>query len=171
MSRFQLAQINIGIIQGPIDSPVMADFVANLDRINALAEQSPGFVWRLQTDEGNATALSPYDPSEGDIIINVSVWDDVAALNHYVYKTAHVEIMKRRKEWFERMKDQHMALWWIPRGHIPTVAEAVERIDYLRAHGATQRAFGFRDAFPAPDAVRTESAGERPFFGDACPAL
>ena len=93
----------------------MADFMANLDRINALADHSPGFVWRLQDDSGNATSVSP---TNDNLIVNMSVWDDVASLNHYVYKTAHVEIMKRRKEWFERMQDNHFVLWWVPRGHV-----------------------------------------------------
>ena len=142
----------------------MADFVANLDRINALAEQSPGYVWRLQTEEGNATAISPFDDNT---IVNLSVWEDVASLNHYVYKTAHVEIMKRRKEWFERMKEQHMVLWWVPRGHVPSVEEALQRLYHLREQGPTRHAFSFRHAFPAPDAVAEDTA----FCGDACPAL
>lgn len=166
MSRYQLAQLNIGTIKGPIDSPVMAEFVANLDRINALAESSPGYVWRLQSDEGNATAIpSPWGP---EVIVNMSVWGDVEALNHYVYKTAHVEIMKRRKEWFDRMQDAFMVLWWVPNGHRPTVAEAAERLEHLRAHGPSERAFTFRHAYPAPDAAASADA---PFFGDACPAL
>ena len=165
MSRYQLAEINIGTIKGPIDSPVMAEFVANLDRINALAETSPGYVWRLKSDEGNATSIpSPWGP---EVIVNMSVWEDVAALNHYVYKTAHVEIMKRRKEWFERMQDAFMVLWWVPNGHRPTVAEAAERLEHLRAHGPSERAFTFRHAYPAPDAAAETAA---PSFGDACPA-
>jgi hypothetical protein len=165
VSRYQLAQLNVGTIKGPIDSPVMAEFVANLDRINALAEQSPGFVWRLKTDEGNATSLST--PLGENVIPNMSVWEDVASLNHYVYKTAHVEIMKRRKEWFERMHDAYMVLWWVPHGHRPTVDEAVERLRHFRAFGATPHAFSFRDAHPAPDAASDAAA---PSFGDACPA-
>jgi hypothetical protein len=161
---YQLAQLNVGTIKGPIDSPVMADFVANLDRINALAEQSPGFVWRLQGDGGNATTLAT--PLGENVIPNMSVWEDVASLNHYVYKTAHVEIMKRRKEWFERMQDAFVVLWWVPHGHRPTIAEAMERLDHLRAHGSSERAFTFRDARPAPDAP----AHPAPAFGDACPA-
>lgn len=166
MSRFQLAQLNVGAIKGPIDSPVMAEFVANLDRINALAEQSPGFVWRLKTEEGNATSLSTPELGE-NVIPNMSVWDDVASLNHYVYKTAHVEIMKRRKEWFERMPSAYMVLWWVPHGHRPTLGEAVERLQHFRAFGSTPHAFSFRDAHPAPDAP---PAAASPSFGDACPA-
>ncbi len=164
MSRYQLAQLNVALMKGPIDSPVMADFVANIDRINALAEGSPGFAWRLTTDEGNATGLAPM--GEG-VIVNLSVWDDVPALNHYVYKTAHVEVMKRRKEWFEHMKEAYMVLWWVPQGQYPTVEQAIERLEYLRAHGPSERAFTFRKAFPAPDAPASAPA---PQFGDTCPA-
>jgi len=100
MSRFELAQLNIAKMKGPLDSPLLADFVANLDRINALAESSPGFVWRLQTDQGNATNLRPL----GDMtLVNLSVWRDVESLQTFVYKSAHAQIMTRRKEWFERM--------------------------------------------------------------------
>lgn len=116
MSQYELAQLNIAVMKEPLDSPRMADFVANLERINALAESSPGFVWRLQTEEGDATGLRPLGDST---IVNMSVWRDVASLNHYVYKTAHVEIMRRRKEWFERMREASMVLWWVPQGHRP----------------------------------------------------
>jgi hypothetical protein len=165
MSRYELAQLNIGKIVDAIDSPALADFVANLDRINALAEHSPGFVWRLQTEEGNATSLSPLGPNE---IVNMSVWKDVASLNHYVYKTAHVEIMKRRKEWFERMTDAYVVLWWVPQGQRPTVEDAIARLARLRASGPTSFAFTFKQAFPPPDAPSTQAA---PSFGDACPAV
>lgn len=148
MPRYQLAQINVGRIKGPIDSPVMAEFVANLERINLLAEQSLGYVWRLQSEEGDATAIET--PLGEGIIVNMSVWDDVAALSHYVYKTAHVEIMKRRKEWFERMSEAITVLWWVPHGHRPTVNEAVERLAHLRAHGPGEHAFTFQRHFPAP---------------------
>ena len=165
MSRYQLAQLNVGLIKDAIDSPLLADFVANLARINALADQSPGFVWRLQGDDGNATSLSPMGEN---MIVNMSVWDDVAALNHYVYKTAHVEIMKRRKEWFERINEAITVLWWVPHGQRPTVQEAIARLERLRANGPTAFAFTFKQAFPPPDAPAAETA---PFFGDACPAL
>jgi len=165
MSACELAQLNIGIIRGPIDSPVMAEFVANLDRINALAERSPGFVWRLQTDEGNATAIRPY-PDE-NIAINMSVWRDLESLNAFVYRSDHVEIMRRRREWFERMTEAFLVLWWVPRGHRPSVQEAIARLDTLRASGPTPAAFTFRQTFPPPDAPRAEAS---PTFGDECPA-
>jgi hypothetical protein len=165
MSNFELAQLNIGIIKGPIGSAVMAEFVANLDRINALAERSPGFVWRLQTDEGNATAIRPY-PDES-IAVNMSVWRDIESLNAFVYRSAHVEIMRRRKEWFERMTEAFLVLWWVRKGHRPMVDEAIARLEMLRANGPTAEAFTFRTTFPPPDAAQDEPW---PGFGDECPA-
>src|SRR5688500_20173526 len=114
MSAYELAQLNIALMKAPLESPGMADFVANLGRINALAESSPGFVWRLQTDEGDATALRPLGD---DTIVNMSVWRDVAALHDYVYRSAHIEIMRRRKEWFERMAQAYTVPWWGRQGH------------------------------------------------------
>ena len=142
---------------------MMADFVANLERINALAERSPGFIWRLQTEEGDATALRPMGENR---LINMSVWRDVEALNDYVYGSAHVEIMRRRKEWFERMREVYVVLWWVRQGHRPTVPEASAKLDLLRKHGPTEQAFTFRRAFSPPDAPQPRA----PFaFGDECP--
>jgi hypothetical protein len=164
MSAYELAQLNIALMKEPLESPRMADFVANLDRINALAEDSPGFVWRLKTDDGNATALRPLGE---ETLVNVSVWKDVASLNKYVYQSAHVEIMRRRKEWFERMREAWVVLWWIPQGHRPTVSEAIARLELLRANGPSRDAFTFRRAFLPPDASQPSA----PFaFGDECPA-
>lgn len=165
MSAWQLAQLNIGIIRAPMDSPVMADFAANLDRINALAEATPGFVWRLQTEEGNATAIRPFENQ--NLLLNMSVWRDVESLGKYVYHSAHVEIMRRRREWFERMDEAFLVLWWVPQGHRPSVAEAVARLELLRSKGPTAEAFTFRHAFPAPDAAPSQA---RVGFGGECPA-
>ena len=150
MSAHELAQANIARMIEPLESPRMADFVANLDRINAVAESSPGFVWRLQTEEGDATALRPLGD---DVLINMSVWQDVESLNQYVYRSAHVEIMRHRKQWFEPMREAWVVLWWIPKGHRPTVSEAIARLERLRASGPTQDAFTFRRVFQAPDAA------------------
>ena len=149
MSAYELAQLNIAIMKEPLESPSMADFVANLDRINALAEASPGFVWRLQTEEGDATAMRPLGE---DKLINVSVWRDVESLNEYVYGSAHVEIMRRRTEWFERMREAFVVLWWVRKGHRPSVQEAIGKLALLREKGPTEDAFTFRHAFPSPDA-------------------
>ena len=165
MSAYELAQLNIGIIKGPMDSPVMADFAANLARINALADGSPGFVWRLQTEAGDATSIRPFE--DENLLLNMSVWRDVESLNKYVYGSAHIEVMRRRREWFERMKEAFLVLWWVPKGHRPRIAEAVARLDMLRAQGPTAEAFTFRQAFPPPDAAPSEPPVA---FGDECPA-
>ena len=165
MSAYELAQLNIGIIKGPIDSPLMAEFVANLERINALADAAEGFMWRLQTEAGDATAIRPFpDPN---MLLNMSVWRDVEHLRRFVYRTAHVEFLGRRREWFERMGEAYLVLWWVPRGHRPTVAEAVARLEILRTRGASPGAFTFRQTFPPPDAPATEQPGG---FEDTCPA-
>ena len=164
MSRYHLAQLNVGIIKAPLESPVMADFVNNLDRINALAEASPGFVWRLQTEEGNATALRPTE--DENFLVNMSVWEDADSLSQFVFKSAHVEIMRRRREWFERMVEAYLVLWG-PKGHVPTVDEALAKLARLREHGPSPEAFTFRTAFPPPDAAPDRT----PFaFGNECPA-
>ena len=162
---YELAQLNIGIIRGAMDSPVMAEFAANLDRINALAESMSGFVWRLQTDEGDATAIRPFEDEK--MLVNMSVWSDVESLNQYVYKSGHVEIMRRRREWFERMSEAFLVLWWIPSGHRPSIAEAITKLDYLRKNGPTAEAFTFRQTFPPPDAKQSHPTVK---FSDECPA-
>ena len=165
MSTYELAQLNIGIIKGPMDSPVMAEFAANLDRINALAERSPGFVWRLQTEAGDATAIRPFE--DENMLVNMSVWRDVESLNAYVYSSDHVNIMRRRREWFERMSEAFLVLWWVRRGHQPSVDEAIARLKLLRTKGPSPDAFTFRKAFPPPDARQTQPPVN---FGDECPA-
>jgi hypothetical protein len=165
MAHYELAQLNIAVMKEPLESPSMADFVANLDRINALAEQSPGFVWRLQTDEGEPTALRPLGDNT---LVNISVWRDVESLNDYVYKSAHVEIMRRRKEWFERMSEAYVVLWWVPVGQRPTIAEATLKLNQLREHGPSAVAFTFRQPFPPPEAAQQKAIKG---FIDECPAI
>src|SRR5262245_40365968 len=130
MTDFHLAQCNVGRLAAPFDSPALADFVAWLADINALAESSPGFVWRLVDDGGqDATSLRPYpDP---DMMINMSVWAGVDELQEYVYRSRHLAVLRRRREWFRRLDGPHQVLWWIPAGHRPTVAEAVARLEDL----------------------------------------
>ena len=164
MSRYHLAQINIAELKAPLDSPQLKDFVDNLDRINALAESSEGFVWRLTGDGNDATSLRPLGDN---IIVNMSVWRDVESLRDYVYKSAHVEILRRKREWFTRPTEAIYALWWIPAGHEPTVAEAAERLQRLREQGSTAEAFNFGEAFSAPDSANANA----PFSSkDSCPA-
>jgi hypothetical protein len=147
MSSYELAQLNIAQMKAPLDTPEMAEFVANLDRVNALAEAAPGFIWRLKSDEGNATSIRPFG---ANTLVNMSVWNGVQALSDYVYKTLHVEIMKRRKEWFERMPEAYSVLWWVPKGHRPDEYEAMQRLQTLRAMGPTEKAFSFKQAFAEP---------------------
>lgn len=164
-SAYELAQLNVGIILGPMDSPVMAEFAANLARINALAESSPGFVWRLKTEDGDATAIRPFEnPNQ---LLNMSVWRDADALRRFVYRSAHADILRRRREWFQPMTEAIMVLWWVPRGHRPDVAEAIVRLERLRERGPHAEAFTFRHTFPPPDAPATEAPGG---FEDRCPA-
>jgi hypothetical protein len=149
MSRYHhLAQINVGRIRGPIDGEVMAGFVAQLPALNALADATPGFVWRLQSEQGNATSYQPYaDPM---ILLNMSVWESLEALTQYTYHSGHLAVFRDRAQWFERLPEAHLALWWIPAGHIPTVEEGVERLAFRRSHGETPAAFSFSRPFPAP---------------------
>lgn len=165
MPRYHLAQVNIGRFRGPIDSAVMEGFRTQLDPINALADASPGFVWRLQTEDGNATAIRPYD-DDALMAINMSVWESLEALQGFVYRSGHVRTLRDRKQWFEPIDGPILALWWIPAGHIPTVAEARERLRHLAEHGPTPHAFTFRTPFPAPDAADGEAEGLDAVFCD-----
>jgi Domain of unknown function (DUF3291) len=148
--EFYLAQVNVARMIAPIDSPVMADFVANLDGINALAETSEGFVWRLKDDSNNATSIKIFD--DDFMIINMSVWKNIDMLFKFVYQSNHIEVFKRRKEWFEKMPEMHMVLWYVPAGEWPTVGMAIERLVYLRKKGETPYAFSFRKKFTTEEA-------------------
>ena len=151
---YLLAQVNIGRLLAPLDSAQLADFVAALDSVNAAADAAPGFVWRLQTEDGNATAVQAFEWDRGGsagVLVNLSVWESVEALAGYVYSDAHRQVLRRRRQWFERMGEAYTALWWIPDGHTPTTAEAEERVLYLREFGATPYAFTLREHFPPPD--------------------
>ncbi|HEX7808092.1 MAG TPA: DUF3291 domain-containing protein [Thermoanaerobaculia bacterium] len=150
MTRFHIAQVNIARMREPLESPVMAPFVARLDELNALADVSPGFVWRLIESEGNATYLRPYDDDR--ILFNLSVWESVEQLKEYVYKTAHAEVLRQRRDWFEHFDGAMLALWWVPAGHIPSVDEAKKRLAHLEEKGPSQYAFTFRTIEP-PDAT------------------
>jgi hypothetical protein len=145
---WHLAQVNIGRIVAPLDSAEMSGFVSRLDELNALADGSPGFVWRFQNESGNATYLRPYDDDR--ILFNLSVWESPEHLRQYVYGVVHAEMIRQRHQWFEKMADAFLALWWIPAGHRPTVDEAKERLVLLREHGPGDRAFTFRQSFPPP---------------------
>jgi hypothetical protein len=148
---FQLAQINIARLLEPIDSPLLADFVADLDRINGIAEQSTGFVWRLKDENSNnATSINPFN--DDSIIVNISVWESAEALKQFVYKSGHIEVYLKRAKWFERMDKAHMALWWVKKGKMPTAEESRDRLIYLQTYGETAHAFSFRHIFEPPAA-------------------
>lgn len=144
-----LAQLNIARFRAPMDDPQLADFVAALDPINHLAEDAPGFVWRL-TDEGsnNATSITFYD--DPLLLVNMSVWTDVESLRQYVYRSAHTDLLRRRKEWAVPLDEVHLVLWWVPAGHTPDLDEANERLTVLEAEGPTEEAFTFARPFPPP---------------------
>lgn len=148
---WHIAQYNIARLKEPLDAPLLADFVADLDRVNGLGDAADGFVWRHQTAEGNSTAIRV----RGDemMIINFTVWESIEALFEFTYRSAHVELFRRRAEWFEHPDYPYLVLWWIPAGHSPSVEEANDRLDDLVAHGPTPHAFTFKQRFPAPDAV------------------
>jgi hypothetical protein len=150
VTDFHLAQVNIGRLIAPPESPEVADFFAQLDEINALADRSPGFVWRM-VDEGgeDATDLRP-DADDDLLLFNCSVWESVEALRRFTYHSDHLRVLTRRREWFQRMVKAYQALWWVPAGHLPTVEEGMERIAHLRTHGPGPHAFTFRMPHPAP---------------------
>ena len=145
-----MAQANVARLSAPLDSPELADFVAALKPINELADRSPGFVWRLQTDDGDATAVRAFD--DDLLIVNMSVWESAEALADFTYRSGHLAVMRRRREWFEAMAEAHLVLWWVPAGHIPDVEEAKQRLDLLRRTGPSPDAFTFRAMYPFGEA-------------------
>jgi hypothetical protein len=148
---YHLAQVNIARMLALLTDPVMSGFVAELDAINALADNSPGFLWRLQTPEGNATDIQPYE--DDLILVNLSLWSSLADLSTFVYKRRHRQVLQQRQQWFQHFNGPYVALWWVPSGHIPTVEEAKERLAYLSAHGETPYAFSFKKPFPVLEAM------------------
>ncbi|GAB3206713.1 DUF3291 domain-containing protein [Marinactinospora thermotolerans] len=151
MSDHHLAQLNIGLLRAPLDSPAMAGFVALLDPINALADTSPGFVWRLRGEGADdATGVRVFGE---EILVNLSVWETYEALWNFTYRSDHLEAVRRRREWFTRMREAFLVLWWVPAGHVPDVEEARDRLALFRERGASPAAFSFRDPMPAPSAA------------------
>jgi hypothetical protein len=147
-TTYELAQVNIARLKFPLDSPELKDFVEALDPVNAVADAADGFIWRLQSETGDATDV----PVFGDewLIVNMSVWRDTNALTAFMYQGQHRELLGRRHEWFERVREVMTTLWWVETGHRPTVAEAEERLLHVREHGPTERAFTLRTSFPPP---------------------
>lgn len=145
---WHVAQVNIALPVEPLDSPALEEFVALLEPVNALADAAPGFVWRLQTEDGDATAIRAF--GDDRLIVNMSVWESIEALWNYVYDDGHLRAMRRRREWFTRMAESHLALWWLPAGELPSVADAERRVERLRAKGPTPFAFTFKQRFGPP---------------------
>lgn len=166
MAEFHLAQLNVARAKTPLDAPEMADFIAWLDPINALADRSPGFVWRLEDDSGSAMSIRAFDDDR--MIVNMSVWESIDALWSYVYDSAHLDVMRRRREWFGGFESMHLVLWWVPAGELPAVDEAKRRLELLDANGPTPEAFTFKVCFdpPAAGASLEPALDER----EGCPA-
>lgn len=150
---FDLAQVNVSRLLAPLDSPLLAEFMAALDEVNAAGDVAPGFCWRLQTEDGNATAVRAFGWDVGDshgVIVNLTTWASVQALADFVFSGRHLQVMRRRREWFHRAVEPMTALWWVPAGHRPSTDEAEDRVRHLRQHGPTTRAFTFRRPLPPP---------------------
>ncbi len=154
---WELAQVNVARLVAPLDDPVLADFVAALEPVNAAADRAAGFVWRLQGEGGDATGIRAFtwDAAESaGVIVNLSVWTDVEHLAAFVYGELHRQVLRRRREWFQRMSEAWVACWWVPAGHRPTTDEAEARVLRLRAEGPTPFAFSLRQHCPAPGTGR-----------------
>lgn len=149
MSSYHLAEFNISHCRAPLDTPAMSGFVEQLETLNALADESLGFVWRFKTEEGNATSVRPYD--DPLIIVNLSVWESVETLRSYAYRSHHAEVYRRRKEWFQNSSNSTLVLWWTPAGTLPDVEEGRRRLERLAAHGPTPESFTFRSLYSPPD--------------------
>jgi len=157
ISAWHLAQINVARLLAPRGDERVAPFFDALDRINALAEASAGFVWRLQSDGGNATDI--HATSDSLLLVNMSVWLDPESLFNFVYRSAHTPEMARRREYFGRFEGAYQALWWVPSGHEPSVDEGLSRLWRLDRYGPTREAFTFKVQFPAP--CLADAAGEK----------
>jgi hypothetical protein len=146
-SRFQLAEFNISRLKAPLDSPVMKEFVDFLEPVNRFAEESPGYVWRLAAPDGKASSYLPPAYEDERIVTNLTVWEDIESLKNFVYQTVHTYFLRSRKKWFDQVSDRQVVLWWIPRGHIPTLEEAKEKLRCLQETGACPDAFTFQELF------------------------
>ena len=154
MNNYHLAQVNIAQKLAPLNDPIMQDFVNNIEAINAIADESEGFVWRLQDEDKNEAAQVFNDDS---LVINISVWKDLESLFNYTYNSGHIEVFKRKKEWFSKMKLAHMAFWYVPVGYIPNFKDAKTRLDYKRKYGDTPYSFSFKKRFTIDDFLNYQS--------------
>lgn len=142
-----LAQLNIAKAKYALNAPEIKEFVDNLEPVNLIAERSTGFIWRLQDESGDATNIQAFD--DPNIIVNMSIWDSIDSLKNFMFRTHHRDFLRRKQEWFHNIDKDSYVLWWIPKGHIPTLAEAVEKLEHLRKHGDTPAAFSFKSNFSA----------------------
>ena len=145
---FYLAQMNIAQAKDSMESDVMREFVERLDEINALADVAPGFVWRLQTEQGDATSIQAFD--DPMLLVNMSVWEDLESLQNFVYRSMHVDLIRQGGAWFNKKSRAHQVLWWIPAGHVPDVSEGKKCLALLQKLGPSCEAFTFAKPFPAP---------------------
>ena len=145
----QLAQLNIALAKYALDAPEIKDFVDNLDKVNSLAEKTDGFVWRLKDDSGDATSIQAFE--NPNMLVNMSVWQNVDSLKNFMFRTNHRDFMRRKNEWFEKLNEDNYVLWWVEEGHIPSLSEAISRLNHLREHGDTPYAFSFKTNFTPRD--------------------
>ena len=164
MAAYHVAQCNIGRVLASLDSPQLAEFVTALEPVNRMADEAPGFVWRLQTEAGDATAIRAFE--DDMLLLNMSVWESIEALAEFTYRTPHRDVLRRRRRWFERLAEAYMVLWWIPADTLPTVADAKGRLEKLRRDGPSPEAFTFQSPFPSPDASRAADPVAEDWF---CP--
>jgi len=157
-----IAQVNIALPRQPLDSPALAEFVANLEPVNALADSAPGFVWRLEDESGDATSIRAFDDDR--LIINMSVWESIEALWDFVYSGGHLDVMRRRREWMTRIASSYMCLWWVAEGHVPTIEEAKGRLEHMDAHGPTPHAFTFKQRYAATERASTAAAASSAWY-------
>ncbi|MCK2216410.1 DUF3291 domain-containing protein [Actinomadura sp. ATCC 31491] len=154
-----LAELNLAHLRAPIDSAELAEFVALLEPINALADAAPGFVWRMKESETDPTATVVHDYGD-HLLVNFSVWESLESLWNYVYRSPHLEVLRRRREWFLRMAEPYMVMWWIPEGHIPSLAEGMARLEHLKAEGPSPAAFTYKDSYDSSEAANLPAAAE-----------
>lgn len=147
--KYHLAQVNIAFAKAEMDTKIMEGFVSRLDEINKVADNAEGFIWRLQSDDGDSTTFRMF--KEPLLLVNMSVWKDIKSLKDFVYKTIHVEMIKDRQAWFRKYVDTHQVLWWIPEGYIPTLEDAKEKLDKLQKSGPSVDAFHFGKPFSKPN--------------------
>ncbi|MEU8246547.1 DUF3291 domain-containing protein [Nonomuraea sp. NPDC048916] len=159
MDAMHLAQLNIAHLRAPIDAPELATFVELLEPVNELADTSPGFVWRMKESEQDPTATLAH-PYGDHLLVNFSVWESLESLWNYAYRSAHLGVLRRRREWFLRMAEPHLVMWWIPEGHLPTLAEAMRRLERLRAEGPGPEAFTFKDSYDSSEAASLPAAAD-----------